>query len=674
MNTVKQESQSYRRQSGIATILTVVLIGIAMTALALQYLSTVRSTQDTFVTAHSVTHAQNGLWTGVEAFRMYLDTLTNAQITALGGEASIPIALPGGFGSMNLYNIVVSEIGGNKFRVEAELVNVHGDARSAAGLNIVYEIDPDACENCVARTASLDFNDDLNIKGGIVFRMPEGGLPVINVNGNIVVDSVDVTPLGRLNSTKSITLGSQVRAEEVYANGDVTINGSARVDKVWAIGNVTTDGGAVVRNIWANGHVNSNASNPTDSVNTRSNVRLTSGSYGLVKAGGTAFVSTSGGVDELQAVGDIEFTSWGTLTTLLGEGALKCVADNFDKFTSFKITGAATNCPATTQTGQTVDVQVMEELKPYTAPESVVDVWSLKSYANYVIEYDLAASKTKVTLYHIDGIADGTSYYLGDGPDGMHNSHLCVAFTGKKGECSELLLPKIAMCLGYSRQNTCMTYSTRNGGWIISGSSSAPGIMWFDGNVELASGTNYTTILATGHVTTSGALKSYSANYAGYDEICEALGTGIDPDILTVYQTYFSKQAPTNLCVNGTYSPIDVGNIAIAAGGFDPAGRGQYSGGNITLSALNELFGTVLSGNILTTQGDTTVHGYVSAAVLGGVGVGDNELGGKTTIDLMDLPDTFDPGRVPLMSAPCEVNCVSMGTQKKTKLLWSRYL
>ena len=60
------KSTSLKKQSGIATILIVVLVGAAMTATALSLIHSVKSTQQKQITAHAATNAQAAAWAGVE--------------------------------------------------------------------------------------------------------------------------------------------------------------------------------------------------------------------------------------------------------------------------------------------------------------------------------------------------------------------------------------------------------------------------------------------------------------------------------------------------------------------------------------------------------------------------------------------------------------------------------
>jgi hypothetical protein len=326
----------------------------------------------------------------------------------------------------------------------------------------------------------------------------------------------------------------------------------------------------------------------------------------------------------------------------------------------------------------------MNPVTPFTMPPVIVDVWALKDQANYIFQYDSTKSQTKVTVYNINGITNGAEFYIGS-YDNDYKSFLCTV-VNSSGKCTAPATPGKSICLGHSTWNPCISYgridnadATSSMGWTFDGVSAAPGIMWFEGGVNLNNGVNYTTILATKNVITGGQLELYSANYGGYNGVCLAqrLGTAN-----ATYTSRFSNQYPTNLCDKtlGVYNPIPTGNIGIASGGFtgDPA---AFSGGVVKLGTNNQIFGAVLAGHSLTTGGQTVVHGYVTAAAQGGKIGGDgvaNTLGANSTIDLTSTVPTYTAADIPVMGVvpapPTPSGSASDDFKDRSKIIWSRYL
>lgn len=685
------QSQPIKQQQGIAAVLLVVLLSIALTATSFGMMHVLRNTQEKNVAVHAAVHAQNGAWAAAEALRLYLNSIDATTIGNLntGGTNGTPITFS--IPSDNTSSIVakftdVTETppGSGIYRVSAELTNIHNTARASAALGVTFEVSPGSTSPNPAM-ASLDFYDDLNVTGGIQLITPSGTLPDINVDGNVNIDQLTITDIGKLNATGSVSLGSGVDVDTLYSNDNVSIKDTVHIDEVTTLGTYTAAGSAYADVVWANGDVTINSAGFHSYVNTMGKITVTMGDQGVLKAGDDVTIGASaGGIDQIYTTGDVAINPWQTFGPIVAEGNLTaCPGTTWgdDSHQSILVNGTvAASCPESDEivAGANESVSVMTARTAFQMGTLVINVWSLKDDANYVLEWDDTAARMKVTVYDIVGQTDGTEFYVGNYTSTLneYNSFLCTEFD-EFGVCSVPTEPEMSICLGHSPQNSCISYDPDTETWDVNGKSTAPGIMWFEGNVNLNNGHNYTTILATGDVTTGGAYRGYSANYAAYDEVCLATGSYFDPveeaDIKAIYTARYSAQYPTNLCdiENAVYIPVDTGNIGIAAGGTDPLGTGDFSGGNINLGALTEIWGAVLAGEILTTGGATSVYGYITAAAQGTPGTADNQLGGATIVDLTKGSDTYDPNAVPGMTTtPTPPTPAS----NETRLLWSKYL
>lgn len=65
-----------KQQRGLATILIIVLAGLAITATSLGMMYAVRGAQETQISNHALVPAESKAWSGVEIMRLYLATLT----------------------------------------------------------------------------------------------------------------------------------------------------------------------------------------------------------------------------------------------------------------------------------------------------------------------------------------------------------------------------------------------------------------------------------------------------------------------------------------------------------------------------------------------------------------------------------------------------------------------
>lgn len=712
-----------KQERGIATILVVVLVGVALTATAMGVMHTLRSTQEKQVAVHAVTHAQNGLWTGVEAMRMYLAGLTTAEIDLLHGKAEISLSFPSntGLGSLTAKNIVVSGSGSTR-NVNATLVNSHGDAKASSAVEVTYEM-REATVASYRLTAPLNFNDDVKFTSRLVFDNPMS----INVKGNVELTG-DVTNLNGINATGLVNITSGADVGLIHANGDVNLTGlNATATEVKARGNVTVTGTAGAPLISANGNVTHNASTNTTSMRSRANVTVgnSSGNHSLIIAGGGVTVNSSygGTVSDLWSVNTIAHNSaTAQLTNVYGQAGLDCLA-TWNNFTTIAINGSfGAGCVPVSGAGKTVTqpaaviVNVMNPVPPFEMPSLAVDVYPFREEANYIVSYE--AGKIKVEVKNVNGLTNGT-YYVGNGRG------ICAAVDASNN-CTGTISKY--MCLGSWDGGSCLSYAynsftvaddvngtivtqalpsgTHNskGTFTLEGGGIAPGIWWIDGNVILSTGYNNGTLMATGNIATSNHYRGAAVNYGGepivysssvrnpaerttpYQEVCQAIGTGMKAEmshLVSTYKSRFENQYPTNLCdkTTGIYTPHRLGNIALAAGGTRTVPLGgdgaTYSGGDISIKANSNVFGIVLAGGYFVARNNVAVMGYVSAAVLGAKRTGTlkNLSDGDVKIYTDSATEFYSPSEVPWMGAtPCTVGCGTPTAPASAKLLWSRYL
>jgi hypothetical protein len=155
-------------------------------------------------------------------------------------------------------------------------------------------------------------------------------------------------------------------------------------------------------------------------------------------------------------------------------------------------------------------------------------------------------------------------------------------------------------------------FSYNNGIWTISGGNSPaltiPGSAFFDGSVDLQSGTLYNGIISNGSITDDATV--YAPNYAGPTNVC---GSGL-------------KLFPQNFCgINGIqFIPASIGNIAL------------YADGSITIGSGISVYGDSISrGDFSST--DNTFYGFI-------VSEGSNNIfSGTTTFNNINNPQTFNP-------------------------------
>jgi hypothetical protein len=709
----------YRRlhtqQKGVATILVILMIGVGVIAVSAGTLHTLRNTQERQLVAQSQVNAQAGAWAAVEVVRKVLGTLDKQQLATLNGNTTWGIRGTEGLTQSAHIKTIESPVGtAADFKITAEVSAIAAAGQSSSTIEVVYAVTPAGTPGVYNLAGALDFYNDLVATGGIVLDAPSRGMD-FNVDGDFNATSLSITGTGLRNVsvTGNVTMDSDVHAELLRAR-NVTINGGATARVIEAFGKPVGDPGSVgtetskargdtccgtVRlNSWgaswakdtngtplrsdvkANGLVYSGGAGASK-IAARKSVVLSSG--GAVHGDITTLVdltaSGSGSIGVVRAGRNVTINDTST-ASISAVGQVTCSGTVAHNISAAVIDAAC--IPGIHSIGVVAAPQV-DELPPVTLAQPKVDAYTLKGAANYVIEF--VSGKVQVTVKNVNGLQDGV-YYIGSYGSYVRE-YLCKAIeTNSTNKCdasvqamtsaqpfcvnSKAADPEYDKCFGFDPTTKTMSLSGSFPNMAI-----PTGVIWIDGSFNLATGPYFNTFIATKNITTSGQLATYAINYAAaYDNKTPPSNAVCKNQYGTATYTAFNGLYPTNFCsATGVFTPSPIGNLGLLAGGYDPVDNPNntktvYSGGVITLAAGNEVFGTVAAGNLLKTSGNTTIHGYISAAGLQQDPNVTNNLGGKTEVNLNNLPDTYKPGEIPDMSGG------ATGVTAESKVLWTRYL
>ena len=648
------------RQKGVASLIFVLLVSLAITAASTSVIQTIRKNQQISTAVNATTHSETGMWAAAEAFRIYLQSLEELDILALSGHWDI--VMDASFGDMVVRDMDPQPVAGEDgtYRVSAKIVNHHPVARSSSSLDVVYEIDLDG-GGVLPAAASVNFNDSLVIGGNI--NITNNGEPVdLNVVGDLEIKGVSVNPINQINATGKVELGSKVTVNSIYSEDEIILRNSI-VQLVEGLGNVTVTGSASIDKIQANGDVKLEASGHFEEVYSRKSIIAAGGgTHGLLNALETVSVTNSNGVDSVASVGNVDL-SWGRVTSVVTEGNIKCPGTSWTQTSFLSANGTLINCPPAAA-GRTVEsgagnvVGVKPELTPKPFETSKVDVWAFKDSANYFVWYDSTNDQIKVEVNSVEGFTDGDVRTLGEIPGSPpHFLYLCENVNAS-GKCPTTETPTVPLCFGQTPWNDgCIKYNPGSKTFEIKPAQTAPGVIFFDGNLKLTNGHAVSTMLASGNITVAnGGFIQEAVNFGSYDKVCLANADNATSQVRTRYTLAYSTHYPTNLCdiPNTDYLPKQLGNIALAAGGINPDltvnPDGNYTGGDITFDNSATITGAVLAGNLLNTSGHTIINGAVSAGSQGTDGSG-NKLGSTTIIDFSSTGD-FDPTDIPDFGGP----------------------
>ncbi|WP_168209816.1 hypothetical protein [Chromobacterium paludis] len=576
------------RQRGLATLF------MALTLLAIASLVLLSASRQ-LILAHA--NAQNQ--------HRYHQALNYAEEGLLAGEAMLAkgqafpkTAADGRYqvsrvdqGKNGVMLISVGRYDGHQVTVRRLFLQGQGDEGARDALNIVGD---------------LDLGGD--------FKLISDTPVNVTVDGKVALGG-SVLNIDTLQSTGDITVSGNQSINTLHSNGNIELS-NGRYQTVKAMGNLTLSGSAMIEQL---ARVNGNArflSSPggqyaVRQAQVKGNVEINSGGakFGGLETEGKVDIQQFGGMEALRALGDLLIQGWGAPIDGVVAGRVGYNVNNPD----IRVR---------------LDPKLQVKLQPVprldvTRPR--IDAYDFRGEANYRFERD-AQGRILVTVRQVNNIPDG-SYQLGKAADSQQPNHLCRELDGA-GRCLGHG-PSYLICKGYDPNTSDCFAGSAPGKWKLAGATMAPGVLWFDGDLEIGSGTYYNSFLATGHIATSGQHVSYAVNYAGTIGICS--------------NSDFPLNAPRDYCQGKIFKGRPVGNIVLLAGGFR---GGKFQGGNITLGASSQVFGNVWAGNLLNAGGSTTIHGYISAARQGDAS-GHHEWGGSVTMDLSDLPDSFQPGDTP---------------------------
>ena len=646
-----------RRQRGAVTVLTALLVGLAVMASTFAVVQYVSTSQDQSLTTHSQTQAQMNAWLGAEVVRQYLANLSAPQrdslLTAVqsGPAEGTELTLSSGADKIaaklmntSTASIFVAQITGT--------TAVGSKAQSTVTLDVRYSVVYSG--SLPNPTTALTAGMNTNLSGSVQVIGGTSAQKTLSIDGDLVSSGYSITGVETLNGTGTVSLDSAGAYGTVNSNCDVVFVQGASALIVNARRHICGSGSArVSTQATANGSIN----------------LATTGNGGLSAIGGATFTDTcsatgtaadaatntaatcpgpiyagvdlytssnSGGATTVTTKANVYIGSGSIGTLWAGKDLI--VTGNSSPTISGKVGGTITGTLnkdnlTTGQDGPSI-TPVSKVVVPTSTPFNANDYRTSANYAFYV-----SGTKLLVDVKNVNGVTDGT-YLLGDPSTNGNAGYDYICATTNTA------------CNGQNRDmNVC---ATGNGcikqsgtGWRVD-KELQPGVVWFDDDLTVNNGPYYNTFVTTGNVTTTGTHSVYALNYAGYSGNAGYAPSGI---CTTAGGTAITNY-PKNFCVNGAFessAASGLGRYAYAAGSFTGTyAAAKYVGGNVTFAGGSNVYGYVLAGNGITTDGNVTVYGYlVTQGLKGKQSSNASSFGGKTVIDLTKMPSTLydpDPG------------------------------
>lgn len=644
------------RQNGMATVLILIFVGMALGASVLGASYYVKSMQEQQNTALTATQAQMRAWQGLNIAEAVFLQMTDAQRKALANAVTTApqtVALNGipdiqlqvmsvdNVTTPTLFNIEVTGKAGTGTRL--------GSSSKLAASLVITPGKPAT----PPRRGVIMFNSDLKLGGSI--KVTEGNIHNLEiiVNGNVETSGNSIENIKIIRSTKNITVTSGSEYGLLHANGDVTMSGSTRSKAVLAGGNISISGSGYIYHAAANGNISMESNTIYD---------LLAGGSLIIRRGGASIdtgyqskykFDTKEDGFEITTLPQFDLANGYTGTE--SKPKYDKVNKSIDK-TSFDYINTSM---VSVVPGLMVNVPRVS-----VTPDDKFDAYDYKKIANYAFTVD-NAGYMKVAVRRVAGLEEG-DYFIGEyGND--KKDYLCKAVTGAASgpSCTgPAPVPATKICTGYSDYNNCFSYNAASKVWTITGKGIAPGVAWFEGGLILQSGTYYNTFFATTDFKTNASITIYAPNYAAFSGTQK--GVKYAPAGYCNQSEYALKPAQFCGAADQWNKDVDggIGNFSVLAGSKT---ADSYQGGNITFGASSDIYGSIWAGNLYGNSGDTTIHGYITALALNSKNT--NSITGSTNIILNNLPDTlqFD-------QSITEPGTPGTGTQTTIAKKWVRYI
>lgn len=668
-------------QSGFATVLVVLLVGLAVAASALGTAYYINTSQRTLVSSHALTNAQSGAWSGVEIFRKYLLSREETDLTKLNGQ-NLVLNVQGGK-ELKINNITSSQTSTepNIYRVTAKVQNISDNSAASSTIQVVYEIsfNDDTEDNGGSNSGSvstfpsaMNFYGNLDANGGITISNA-GDRAIVNVAGDFSTGS-GLTGIKELKVMGDVNIsgGGITGLENIYSNGNVTLNASGSVNLVSAKGTVTTTGGVTASTIYADGDVTYNGSGASKSIDTKGSITVNGGATVNQATAGVNILLGNGTINNSLANANFINKTSNKILSAKSGGTFTCVSTNWSEFNSLAAVKFA-NCPTNTKmttlaAGTQVAFPTGALATVSMTQKPIINALSYESQANYVFSVN-AQNQIMVYVRSVNGVTEG-SYHLAK-----------TKITITKGKKTETADSWGYLCKTVDSNNFCTsdvvanfanqkTYVNEiitylNGVWTIndnqqSVNSFAGGILFFKGSINLSQGKYVNTFISTGNIAYGGSITLSAPNFADASQTCGS--------------TYYPM--PTNLCSSTTaLSYASIGNTALLAGSCTDSSTSDtcsstYVGGDISFGQSATVYGNIIAGNKITTSGNTNVKGSMLAAALG-QNTG-SSFGNGTTIDMNGLGEEKTTITVP--SNEADDDDQSESTTERVKIKWARYI
>lgn len=225
---------AFKRQRGVATLLIVLMVGLAVSVTVAATIYSLRGTQSQQLTTHSATAAQAAAWRGVEALRLYLLQVDTSVWPGWVGNDAKPVS---GLEALGVRAATVTSIeaaGSDHYRVSAQVIGTAGvgSALTTATVEVIYDVVPGSGTPgippvCASMPkAPMVFNGNLDYSGGKLDVTNAVDYENIVVAGNLTIGGGSTARIsGCVKGDVSLSGGGITDNGHLYSEGTIRING-----------------------------------------------------------------------------------------------------------------------------------------------------------------------------------------------------------------------------------------------------------------------------------------------------------------------------------------------------------------------------------------------------------------------------------------------------------------
>lgn len=274
-----------KQQTGMATILVVLLLGMTVMLLTAMVAKSIVSKKEAGVAAHAQTNAELMGWAGVSAFREYLlaqGRLGANHLIALNGMSEIDLKPDPTLKKQILAkNIQVRgcTVEGAECIVSADVSAANNTSKAATTIHAIYSISLSGGETTVVdQELKASFGGDLNIRGGTINAEVPNSKVSINVDGDIEINAgFSTTNISELtfNANGNVKINCAVATcnnininakgyiwimsggnfKDLYAEDYIKLELNTKAQNLYSLGRSELWSGASAQNIYAVGNV-----------------------------------------------------------------------------------------------------------------------------------------------------------------------------------------------------------------------------------------------------------------------------------------------------------------------------------------------------------------------------------------------------------------------------------